>query len=167
MIALKHILVATDFGEAAETALTYGRALARTFGATLHVLHVTSDIYMNAVGVDMYTASANELQRDLDETARKELQELVLDRDSTGTTTVPAILTSGSPALTIVQYAKNKDIDLIVMGTHGRGPVAHMVMGSVAERVVRLAPCPVLTVRHPEHEFVTSDAMIAASRVPA
>ncbi len=54
----------------------------------------------------------------------------------------------------IVRYAKEKDIDLIVMGTHGLGFVAHLLMGSVAEKVVRKAPCPVLTVRHPEHEFV-------------
>jgi nucleotide-binding universal stress UspA family protein len=60
----------------------------------------------------------------------------------------------GSPFVQIVTYAKRFDIDLIVLGTHGRGPIAHMLMGSVAERVVRKAPCPVLTVRHPEHEFV-------------
>ena len=60
----------------------------------------------------------------------------------------------GSPFLEIVTYAKAQDIDLIVMGTHGRGPIAHMLMGSVAEKVVRKAPCPVLTVRHPEHEFI-------------
>ena len=60
----------------------------------------------------------------------------------------------GSPFLEIVTYAKSHDIDLIVMGTHGRGPIAHMLMGSVAEKVVRKAPCPVLTVRHPEHEFI-------------
>jgi nucleotide-binding universal stress UspA family protein len=56
-----------------------------------------------------------------------------------------------------VKYAKARQIDLIVMGTHGRGTVAQILEGSVAERVVRLAPCPVLTVRHPEHEFVVPD----------
>ncbi len=60
----------------------------------------------------------------------------------------------GGPYVEIVRYAKERDIDLIVMGTHGRGFVAHMLMGSVAEKVVRRAPCPVLTVRHPEHDFV-------------
>ena len=60
----------------------------------------------------------------------------------------------GSPFLEIIAYAKSREIDLIVMGTHGRGPIAHMLMGSVAEKVVRKAPCPVLTVRHPEHEFL-------------
>jgi nucleotide-binding universal stress UspA family protein len=167
MIALKNILIATDFGEAAERALAYGQAFARTFGATLHVLHVTDDVYRNAVGVELYQTTASDLQRDVDEAARKELKELVLDSDNSGPPTIPAILTSGTPALTIVQYAKTHDIDLIVMGTHGWGPVAHLVMGSVAERVVRLAPCPVLTVRHPEHEFVMADALVAASRLPA
>ena len=63
----------------------------------------------------------------------------------------------GGPYVEIVRYAQERDIDLIVMGTHGRGFVAHMLMGSVAEKVVRKAPCPVLTVRHPEHEFVIPD----------
>jgi nucleotide-binding universal stress UspA family protein len=63
-----------------------------------------------------------------------------------------------------VQYARDESIDLIVMGTHGRGPFSHLLMGSVAERVVRAAPCPVLTVRHPEHEFVGPDALVAATQ---
>ena len=61
----------------------------------------------------------------------------------------------GPPFLTIINYAKREPIDLIVMGTHGRGAIAHLLIGSVAENVVRKAPCPVLTVRHPEHEFIT------------
>jgi nucleotide-binding universal stress UspA family protein len=66
--------------------------------------------------------------------------------------------------LTIVGYAKENDVDLIIMGTHGRGAIAHLLMGSVAERVVRTAPCPVLTVRHPEHEFVLPDALAAVAK---
>jgi nucleotide-binding universal stress UspA family protein len=57
----------------------------------------------------------------------------------------------GGPYVEIVRYAKERDIDLIIVGTHGRGFVGHMLMGSVAERVVRHAPCPVLSVRHPGH----------------
>ena len=167
MIALKNILVPTDFGKAAETALTYARTLARTFGATLHVLHVTDGTYMNAGGVEMYTATASDFRHDINEAASKELKELVLDNDNSGPAITPAILTSRRPALAIVDYAKQQDIDLIVMGTHGRGPLAHMVMGSVAERVVRLAPCPVMTVRHPEHEFVMPDALVRVSSLPA
>ena len=62
--------------------------------------------------------------------------------------------TRGSAFIEIICYAKEHNIDLIVLGTHGRGPIAHMLMGSVAEKIVRKAPCPVLTVRHPQHEFV-------------
>jgi nucleotide-binding universal stress UspA family protein len=60
----------------------------------------------------------------------------------------------GTPFVEIVRYARREVIDLIVMGTHGRGAIAHMLLGSVAERVIRKAPCPVLTVRPEEHEFV-------------
>jgi nucleotide-binding universal stress UspA family protein len=67
-------------------------------------------------------------------------------------------LRSGFAAAEIVRYAKEQNIDLIVMGTHGRGFVAHAVMGSVAEKVVRTAPCPVLTVRNPQHEFIVPEA---------
>jgi nucleotide-binding universal stress UspA family protein len=65
--------------------------------------------------------------------------------------------------VTIVDYARNYDVDIIVMGTHGRGALAHLVMGSVAERVVRWAPCPVLTVREHEHDFVGPDALEAVA----
>jgi nucleotide-binding universal stress UspA family protein len=66
--------------------------------------------------------------------------------------------TSDQPADEITRYAKQAEIDLIVMGTHGRDGLAHLLVGSVAERVVRTASCPVLTVKHPEHEFVLPDA---------
>jgi nucleotide-binding universal stress UspA family protein len=67
------------------------------------------------------------------------------------------VLASNAPATAIVEYANEEGVDLIVLGTHGRGAVAHLLVGSVAERVVRTAPCPVLTVRHPEHEFVVTE----------
>jgi len=63
-----------------------------------------------------------------------------------------------------VDYATKERIDLIVTGTHGRGAVAHLLMGSVAERIVRTAPCPVLTVRRPEHEFVVPDTLVAVAK---
>jgi nucleotide-binding universal stress UspA family protein len=64
---------------------------------------------------------------------------------------------SGHPVVEILRYAEANAIDLIVLGTHGRGPLSHVVMGSVAERVVRKAPCPVLTVRQPERDFVSDN----------
>lgn len=158
MIALKSILVATDFGEASGAALAYGRELARTFGATLHVLHVADDVYVR-LGGDAYMAVLPELQKDLEVAAQRQLDELLVDNDPIPLPVKKAVLTSSATAGAIVQYARDLGIDLIVVGTHGRGAVAHLFMGSVAERVVRTAPCPVLTVRHPEHEFVMPDAL--------
>ena len=164
MIALKNILVATDFGEPADAALTYGRTLARAFGATLHVLHVTENMYLRAYGTEGYVPSLTTLQHEVDEAAGKQLDELLIDSDGSGPATRKVLRPARVPAATIVQYAKDERIDLIVMGTHGRGGVAHLLMGSVAERVVRTAPCPVLTVRHPEHEFVVPDTLVAVKR---
>jgi nucleotide-binding universal stress UspA family protein len=167
MIGLKNILVATDFGEAADAALTYGRALADQFGATLHVLHVAQNGYINALGAENFATIAPNLQRELEKAARKELDELLIDSDGSGVRTRPVVLTSSSPAFAIVDYAGGNNIDLIVMGTHGRGTLAHIFMGSVAERVVRMAQCPVLTVKHPEHEFVRADTLQSINRAEA
>lgn len=163
MIALKSILVATDFGEASAAALAYGRELARCFGATLHVLHVADDVYVR-LGGDAYMAVLPELQKDMEAAAHKQLDELLVDDDPNPLPVKKAVLTSSATSAAVVQYARDLGIDLIVVGTHGRGAVAHLLVGSVAERVVRTAPCPVLTVRHPEHDFVLPDALATISR---
>jgi nucleotide-binding universal stress UspA family protein len=156
MISLKNILVATDFSETADAALNYGRAFARTFGATLHVLHAAADFYV-PMGGDAYVAVLPDLQKEIETEARRRLDELLIDSDPNPLPTHPVIVTAANPAAAIVDCAKSLGIDLIVMGTHGRARVAHLLIGSVAERVVRTAPCPVLVVRHPEHDFVTPD----------
>lgn len=163
MISLKNILVATDFGEASDAALTYGRALARCFRAHLHVLYVCENVFTRGLGSDAYVAVFPDLQKDVEDTSRKQLDELLTDEDRQDLSATAVVLTSNMPAASIVQFAKDADIDLIVMGTHGRAAVAHLLMGSVAEKVVRTAPCPVLTVRHPEHEFVVPEAVAAAT----
>ena len=164
MITLKRILVATDFSEPSDVALSYGRELATRFKATLHVLHVAQNVYISTFGAENYAAIAPDLQQQIEEGARLRLSELLIDSDQSGPNTIAAVITATSPAFAIVDYAKDHEIDIIVMGTHGRGALAHLVMGSVAERAVRFASCPVLTVRHPEHEFVRPDTLIAAAR---
>lgn len=164
MITLRNILVATDFSEPSDAALTYGRALARSFKAALHVVHVVANVSSAVYGVDGYTATMPELQQEVEDRARQQLDELLVDNDQPPLPTRRVLLTSNAPAMAIVDYAGREPIDLIVTGTHGRGAVAHLLMGSVAERVVRTAPCPVLTVRHPEHEFVVPDALVAAAK---
>jgi nucleotide-binding universal stress UspA family protein len=163
MILLKKILVATDFGEASDAALSYGRDLARTYGATLHVVHIAENILARYAG-DGTLALLPQLQNDVEDVARKRLAALVSDEDRTMLHAKPVVLTALGTAEAIVEYAKTHNIDIIVMGTHGRRALAHLMMGSVAERVVRMAPCPVLTVRHPEHEFIAPDALVAVAR---
>jgi nucleotide-binding universal stress UspA family protein len=164
MVALKRVLVATDFGEAAEVALNYGRELARAFGARLDVLHVCDSLAARGIGGDAFVPDYTMLQDELEAGAREQLAALLNEEDRTVLNATPVLLTSAAPALTITQYAKESGADLIVMGTHGRGAMAHLLMGSVAERVVRIAPCPVLTVRHPEREFVLPDALVAVAK---
>ena len=169
MIALRNILVATDFGEPSEIALAYGRDLARTLGGTLHVLHVVDDIGTRAAAMAGYGIDFDRIQAEIEDTAAQQIKALLSDEDRAQLHAKAVVLSSASPAGTIVDYARDNDINLIVVGTHGRNVVAHLFLGSVAERVVRLAPCPVLTVRHPEREFVLPDALerVAAAAPPA
>jgi nucleotide-binding universal stress UspA family protein len=162
MIALKKILVPTDFGEAADAALAYARALARNFNASIDVLHVVESVAARMPASEMYVGVSPDVQAEVEAAARRQLDERLVDNDPNPLPVRPVVIASSATASTIVQYAKEMNIDLIVMGTHGRGPMAHLLMGSVAEKVVRLAPCPVLVVRHPEHEFVLPDTLAAS-----
>ncbi len=162
MIVLKNILVATDFSEPSAVALAYGRDLARSYQATLHVLHVVEDVMMRyspEVGF-----ATPEIQKDLEKRARRDLDALMTDDDRKTLVIVPVVQTSMSAAGGITDYAKANPIDLIIVGTHGRSAVKQFLMGSAAERVVRTAPCPVLAVRAHEREFIVPDALVAAAR---
>jgi len=164
MVTLKRILVATDFGDAAGVAFAYGRELARTFGASLDVLHIADNVLARGFAGEGYMAAYPDLQRDVEEAAARQLDALVCDEDRAVLNARTIVRVSTSPWLAIVDYAREAHSDLIIMGTHGRGAMAHLLMGSVAERVVRTAPCPVLTVRTPEHEFVLPDALVAVAK---
>ena len=131
------ILVPTDFSPQAEAALARARVLAAQSGAALHVLHVLENAFLRAVVGDPQAIAAA-AQRRLDE-------QLTADDRARGA--VASLEISDEPAKEIVQYAREADIGLIVIGTHGRTGLAHALLGSVAEQVVRTAPCSVLTVR--------------------
>ena len=163
MIRIKNVLVATDFSEPSAAALDYGRELARSFNATLHVVHVTDNVFLQ-FGGEAYMAVVPDLQRDVDATARRQLEALLDEEDRAALRATPVVISAAAKPAVIVDYASKHGIDLIVMGTHGRGAVSHLLMGSVAERVVRTAPCPVLTVHHPEREFLVPDALVAVAR---
>jgi len=160
MILIKRVLVATDFSEPSDAALTYGRELARTFAATLHVLHVTDNMTLQ-YGLEGYSTLLPEMQEDVEASARQQLDGLITVQDRLALQAKPVVITAVAKAVAIVDYATDHAIDLIVMGTHGRGAISHLLMGSIAERVVRTAPCPVLTVHHPEREFVMPTDAVA------
>jgi len=149
MINLKTVLVPTDFGAASDAALTYGRTLARIFGAELHLLHVMDNTFFRPIAADPLSVKV---------TTYKHLHDKLTAADRGELHARAVVEGSDEPHQVIVDYAKAYRIDLIVMGTHGRQGAAHMLMGSVAERVVRTAPCPVLTVRESERDFVVADS---------
>jgi nucleotide-binding universal stress UspA family protein len=152
MIAVKRILVPTDFSEASDAALNYGIGLAQAFGAQLYLLHVPGETGVNFEADFPFVQFEN--------AARERLEALVSAQEAKRLRP-EYVLRIGAPADQIVHYAEARDIDLIVMGTHGRSGVTHMVMGSVAEKVVRAAPCPVVTVRHPLRAFVRPEEATA------
>lgn len=154
MIEIKRILVPTDFSDPSAKALAYGSALARLYGSSLEVLHVIdARPFAGTPPVEGYVPELPEFARELEKAARSSLARVA---EQAGMPVTQAMLW-GRPHVEIGRYAKAHAIDLIVMGTHGRGFVAHLLLGSVAERVVRTAPCPVLTVREREHDFVVPD----------
>ena len=144
---VNRILVPTDFSETADAALAYAKDLAAKLGATLHLVHVFTDPYAVAACAPEVYAPVPAAVR---ERAREEVRERLFERlDATEEQRFRGSrgVVRGLIAPQIVAYAESQDIDLIVIGTHGRRGVAHLLLGSVAEHVVRTAGCPVLTVR--------------------
>lgn len=155
-IELKRICVPTDFSEPAEHALRYGVTLAEKFGAQLSLLHVVQDILPTVPEPGLAMLPTEEIMRSLEKGAKEGLENFLAKEWSDRINVVRAVR-HGVPFHEICQFAKQETIDLVVMGTHGRTGLTHFLLGSVAERVVRSSPCPVLTIRHPEHEFVVPD----------
>ncbi len=163
MVVLKNILVATDFSEPSTVAMAYGRDLARAYGATLHVLHVVEDMRLR-FGPEVGFVSAD-LQTDFEKMAHRDLDAVITADDKNTLTVVPVVATHVNVAHGVTNYAAANAIDLIIVGTHGRGAIKKFLMGSVAERVVRTAPCPVLAVREHEREFIAPDALLVTAVV--
>lgn len=157
------ILVPTDFSHASDAALGYARMLAARFGASLHLLHVVDE---PGSWSEVYAALPEiQLRFSADAAKRLEAMAACLQPPVHATSAVVC----GAPVPSIVKVAESTDADLIVMGTHGRRGMGHLLLGSVAERVVRLAPCPVLTVRESRAGApvqVTVEAARAADQAP-
>ena len=142
----KHILVPIDFSAPSDAALGYARTVGRQFGATLHLLHVTDDPYRAFYSAEVYVPEIEGLREEILSDSLARLKGLLRTSDLSDLHAM-AEAVIGTPPPAIIEYAGGRGVDLIVMGTHGRGGMSHLLLGSVAERVVRTAPCPVLTVR--------------------
>jgi nucleotide-binding universal stress UspA family protein len=153
MIKLKRILVPTDFSESARHALTYGLSFAKEYGAELVLLHVVETLPVG-YATDLFPVPMAEVFQELSAYARTQLASLHEEVVAKGVA-VREVLRQGRPSAEIVNAAREEAIDMIVLGTHGRGVLDKALFGSTTERVVRNAPCPVLTCRPAEHEFIT------------
>ena len=142
MIDIKHILHPTDFSELARRALPYVLEFARKYDSRIDLLHVL-ELPFGAISM-AEEAIAN---------SERQVEGLIPREDRANIEIVPFVV-RGKPSTEICRIARERETDLIVLATHGHSGLEHAVLGSTAERVVRKAPCPVLTIRHPEHEFV-------------
>jgi nucleotide-binding universal stress UspA family protein len=152
MIRLQRILVPTDFSESARHALTYGFSFAREYNAELLLLHVVEVVPVGYAS-DLFPTSMAAVFQEVSAYARAELAKLAALGQERGVA-VRELVLQGKPSAEIVRAAREQAVDMIVLGTHGKGMLDKALFGSTTERVVRGAPCPVLTCRLKEHEFV-------------
>lgn len=163
----RRILVPTDFSETSDAALDYALPLAERLGASLQLLHVLDDPFVTeGLSSEAYITEAPPLRTAMLQDAQERLAHRAIPA-TPGTVRVETEVLFGHGAKTIAEYAANLDMDLIVMGTHGRTGVAHFLLGSVAERLVRTAPCPVLTVRHPKARQHETELKYDVAHLPA
>ena len=146
MIQFKRILHPTDFSDSGTAALRAACGMAAKFAADLHLLHVIQDVTLLAPYGAAEAYLPAEWREEIREQVEASLAKLPDPAWEQGTATIRAV-SEGVPHHEIARYAGDNGIDLIVMGTHGRTGMPHMLMGSVAEKVVREAPCAVMTVR--------------------
>ena len=152
MIKLKKVLVPTDFSESARHAFTYGVSFAREFQAELVLLHVVENLTVGYAS-DLFPVPMAEVFQEISGYAKAELAKLAEEARQRGVV-VAELVAQGKPSAEIIRHAAENSVDMIVLGTHGKGMLDKALFGSTAERVIRRAPCPVLTVGLEEHEFV-------------
>ena len=152
MIHLKRILVPTDFSDSARHALSYGVSFAQEYGAEILLLHVVENLTVGYAS-DLFPVPMAEVYEEISGYAKAELAKLGAEVRAKGIT-VRELVAQGKPSAEILRIAREETVDIVVLGTHGKGLLDRSLFGSTTERVVRKAPCPVLTCRHPEHDFV-------------
>jgi len=152
MITIKSILYPTDFSKYSLYALDYALSFAKQYGAKLYIVHVLPN-YPLILGPEVTFVNVPKLEQATSEYVQAEITKIKEQCAAQGVECEDVVMV-GTPFVQIINAAREKKVDLIVIATHGRSGLSHVLFGSVAERVVRKAPCPVLSIKHPEHEFV-------------
>jgi len=149
---IRHILVPIDFSEGSRAALRYAVELAERLDATIDALHVWEPApYIAPTQLIWIGEDARSFWTHMDHSLREQLTALIAEEAAEAHIPISAQVQAGYVAQSLLERLKHGNYDLVVMGTHGRTGLSHLLLGSVAERVVRLAPCPVLTIRVPMH----------------
>lgn len=164
MKRFRKIMLATDFSDCADHAKDYAFAFAKSYSATLHIAHAVDTSYSSYVGVFGFGAAVDLHIDEIQDHARTQLMQLVEEAKSHGIEAQPFLL-DGRPADETVDLARKSGCDLLVVGTHGRSGFDKFLFGSTCDRMVRLSPVPVLTVKDPSHDFITKTDTIELNRV--
>ena len=149
----KRILVPVDFSEPCKNALRYAFTLGRLYEATIDLLHVVEG-WIHPAFYTTWDKSILDFMPDIQSKTMKAMDEFITDLDPSRLS-IETHVDEGKPHSVIVDFAEERKTNLIVIATRGLGAIDHILLGSTAEKVVRQAPCPVLSVKTPEHEFVT------------
>jgi nucleotide-binding universal stress UspA family protein len=151
VIQIKRILVPTDFSESAQHALTYGVSFAREYKAELILVHVVETLTVGYAS-DLFPVPMAEVFEEISGYAKAEIAKIAA-AIRPKEVEVREMVVQGKPSAEITRIAKEESVDIIVLGTHGKGMLDQALFGSTAERVIRRAPCPVLTCQLHQHEF--------------
>jgi nucleotide-binding universal stress UspA family protein len=146
----KKILCPVDFSKFTSEVVTYAASMAKQYGAELHMLHVIPNLtyftpYESFLTPENLVAMEKNIQDEVDRDFGRILSRVDIDAKK--------VVRTGVAFVEIIDYAKSEGMDLIVMGTHGRSGIEHILIGNVAEKVVRKSPCPVMTIRPRGKEF--------------
>jgi len=167
VIHIKRILHPTDFSELSLVALRYAVSFAETFESDLYIIHVVDEAYQYWTMMGPETTPVGPPPDELLKLSESELAKFTANHLAEFKRPITREVALGRPYHEIIRYAGENKIDLVVLGTHGRGGLRHALLGSVAERVVRKAPCPVLTIRDPSaNSSKTPGGLVASGTFP-
>ncbi|MEW6536257.1 MAG: universal stress protein [Candidatus Auribacterota bacterium] len=152
MVNFKHILYPTDFSPYSTVALDYCISLAHKYQSKISILHVVEVFLPDPEYLTLY-GEIDTIYKQFEKDAEKRMASL-LEKNQFKKLDISSHIIIGKPFIEIIQFSRNNNTDLIVMGSHGKSALSHILFGSTADKVVTKASCPVLIVKHPEHTFV-------------